>query len=301
MVLDKSRLKGIFPAMVTPTDSQGKINQEETRKLVAFLIESGVAGLVPLGGTGEFTNLSPSERIKFVELVVEETAGKVPVISGVLSPGFGEAVNTGMDFKKAGVDGIMLLTPFYVKPTQEGLRAYFNDYISKIDLPLLIYDIPYRTGVSLEPETIRRLVDENELIIGMKACNTNLAYFTRLMAIVEDSMSVLSGEEYLFMSHVILGANGGVLATCNVFPETWIKMYELLIQGEVGDATKILFRLVPLLDAAFAEMNPGPLKAAMTMRGFEVGPALKPLVAPCDKTISDLKSAVQELLKNPIT
>ena len=301
MVLDKSKLKGIFPALVTPTDSEGQINKEGTRKLVAFLIESGVAGLVPLGGTGEFTNLAPSERVKFVELVVEEAAGKIPVISGVLSPGFGEAVATGMDFKKAGVDGIMLLTPFYVKPTQEGIRAYFNDYTSKIDLPLLIYDIPYRTGVSLEPETIRRLVDENELIIGMKACNTNLAYFTRLMAIMEDSMSVLSGEEYLFMSHVVLGANGGVLATCNVFPEAWIKMYELLIKGEVGDATKILFRLVPLLDAAFAEMNPGPLKAAMAMRGFEVGPALKPLVAPSDKTISDLKSVVQELIKNPIS
>lgn len=300
MVLDKSKLKGIFPAMVTPTDSEGKIKKEETRKLVTFLIKSGVAGLVPLGGTGEFTNLSPSERIKFVEIVAEETAGKVPVIAGVLSPGFGEAVDTGMEFKKAGVDGIMLLTPFYVRPTQEGIRAYFNDYVSKIDLPLLIYDIPYRTGVSSEPETIRRLVDENELIIGMKACNTNVVYFTRLMALVGDSMSVLSGEEYLFMSHMILGAKGGVLATCNVFPEAWIKMYALLKEGQIEDATKILFRLVPLLDAAFAEMNPGPLKAAMAMRGFEVGSALKPLVTPCDKTISDLESAVQDLLKNPI-
>ena len=255
---------------------------------------------MPLGGTGEFTNLSPSERIKFVEIVAEETAGKVPVIAGVLSPGFGEAMDTGMEFKKAGVDGIMLLTPFYVHPTQEGIQAYFSDYVSKIDLPLLIYDIPYRTGVSSEPETIRRLVDENELIIGMKACNTNVAYFTRLMALVGDSMSVLSGEEYLFMSHMILGAKGGVLATCNVFPEAWIKMYALLKEGQVENATKILFRLVPLLDAAFAEMNPGPLKAAMAMRGFEVGSALKPLVTPCDKTISDLESAVQDLLKNPI-
>jgi 4-hydroxy-tetrahydrodipicolinate synthase len=300
MVLDKGSLNGIFPAMVTPTDSEGNINKDATRKLVKFLIEAGVAGLVPLGGTGEFTNLPPLERVRFVEAVVEETNGKVPVIAGVLSPGFGEAVNTGMDFKKAGADGIMLLTPFYVKPTQEGMRAYFNEYTSKVGLPLLLYDIPYRTGVSLEPGTIRSMIDENEMIIGMKACNTDLAYFTRLMAIVGDSMSVLSGEEYLFMSHMILGAKGGVLATCNVFPDAWIKLYNLLIRGEVDSATKILFRLVPLLDAAFAEINPGPLKAAMAMRGFEVGPALKPLVAPSDKTFSDLKLAVQSLLSDPV-
>jgi 4-hydroxy-tetrahydrodipicolinate synthase len=300
MTLDKNKLNGIFPAMVTPTNSDGKINEEQTSKLIKFLIESGVTGLVPLGGTGEFTNLEPSERVKFVEIVVNETNGMVPVIAGVLSPGFGEAINTGMDFKKAGVDGIMLLTPFYVTPTQEGIRSYFNDFVSKISLPTLIYDIPYRTGVSIEPETVRRLADENELVIGMKACNTNLAYFTRLMAIVEDSMSVLSGEEYLFLSHMVLGAKGGVLATCNLFPLAWIKMYDLLTEGEVGKATKILFRLIPLLDAAFAEINPGPLKAAMGMRGFKVGSAIKPLIEPSENTVAALKSAIQDLTHDPI-
>ena len=300
MALNKNDLKGIFPAIVTPTNDKGEINREATKKLISFLIEAGVHGVVPLGGTGEFSALAPKQRVEFVEAVIEATAGKVPVIAGILSPGFGEARETGIAFKSAGVDAIMLVTPFYIHPTQEGLRRYFHKYTEQIDLPLILYDIPYRTNVSIDPETVRKMADENNQIIGMKACNTSLAYFTRLMLAVEDKLSILSGEEYLFLSHMLLGAKGGILATCNVFPKIWLKMYQNLIDGDVVNARRILFRLVPLLDAAFAEMNPGPLKEAMAMIELDVGSALNPLVKPSADTLSRLKSAITQLKDTPI-
>lgn len=300
MELDKSKLTGILPAIVTPTDMEGRIDNNATNKLISFLLEAGVSGIVPMGGTGEFTNIAPEQRVFFVETVVNLVSGKVPVIPGILSPGFGEAVATARDFKKAGADGIMLVTPFYARPTQEGIRDYFYEFSNRIDLPLILYDIPYRTGVSIEPSTVLRMVEDNPKIIGMKACNTDLAYFTRLIITVQDKISVLSGEEYLFLPHMILGAKGGILATCNVFPHLWVQMYRHLTEGNIFEAKRILFRLVPLLDATFSEMNPGPLKEAMAMVGLEVGHALRPLVVPGEQTMARLRAAVRQLQAKPV-
>jgi 4-hydroxy-tetrahydrodipicolinate synthase len=294
-ILSKNDLKGIMPALVTPTDAEGKFKGDETKKLVNHLIRAGVSGIVPLGGTGEFTNMPPKERIKFVEFIAKEVNGKLPVIAGILSPGYHEAVEVGLEFKKAGVDALMLLTPFYVKPTQEGIIQYFLSFIDKVKMPIVLYDIPYRTMVSTDPATVRKIAEMSEMLIGLKVCNPDLAYFVRLMLQVGDLISVLSGEEYLFMSHVLLGAKGGILATCNLFPNEWIKMYECLQKKDTDTAKEILFSLAPLLDAAFCEINPGPLKAALTMAGFEVGPALSPLMAPQSSTIEKLQASMKAL------
>jgi 4-hydroxy-tetrahydrodipicolinate synthase len=298
MALKKDQLSGILPAMVTPTDRNGRINKSTARRLVGHLIHEKVGGLVPLGGTGEYPALSPLDRATMVETVVDEAAGRVPVIAGILSPGFKEAVSSGMDFKKAGADGVMLVTPYYIKPGQEGIREYFAEFISRVKLPVVIYDIPYRTGVYLDPATINKIVDEGgKMVIGMKACNTDLAHFTRLMALVSDKISVLSGEEYLFMSEVILGAKGGILASANAFPRPWVKMFEMISAGDIDGARRIHFGLVPLMDAVFAESNPGPLKEAMPMVGFDVGHPLSPLSIPNKENLIRLKAAVQALLK----
>jgi 4-hydroxy-tetrahydrodipicolinate synthase len=290
--LTKKDLNGIFPALVTPTYEDGKGNQKVTKDLLHYLMKAGVAGIVPLGGTGEFTNLPPIERVRFIEFVVNEVNGRLPVIAGVLAPGYYESIEIAKDFIKAGVDGIMLLTPFYVKPTQDGIIKYFLSFIEKVKIPVILYDIPYRTMVSVEPATVRKIVEQNELLIGMKACNPDLAHFTRLMLQVGDLISVLSGEEYLFMSHVLLGAKGGVLATCNLYPDAWIKMYNYLKKGDIESAKNIMFALVPILDAAFSEINPGPLKAGLEMFGFQVGKPLLPLLEPQTITLEKLKASM---------
>ena len=293
--VSKNDLKGIMPALVTPTDQEGNFKAAETKKLLNLLMQAGVSGIVPLGGTGEFTNMPPKERVRFVEFIAKEVDGRLPVIAGILSPGYHEAVEVGLDFKKAGADALMLLTPFYVKPTQEGIINYFLSFIDKVKMPIVLYDIPYRTMVSTDPATVRTIAEKSGMLIGMKACNPDLAYFARLMLQLGDLISVLSGEEYLFMSHVLLGAKGGILATCNLFPNEWIRMYECLQKKDIDTAREILFSLVPLLDAAFCEINPGPLKAALNLAGYEVGPALSPLVPSQRSTIEKLQAAMKAL------
>jgi 4-hydroxy-tetrahydrodipicolinate synthase len=300
MALDKDKLRGILPAIVTPVNSEGEVNKEATRRLVNYLIKAGVGGLVPLGGTGEYTALSSQDRVTFVETVVEETAGRVPVIPGILSPGFKEAVTTGKDFMRAGADAVMLVTPYYIRPSQEGIREYYGEFISRVSLPVVLYDIPYRTGVYLEPATINQIVNENEMVIGLKACNTDLSHFTRMMALVNDKISVLSGEEYLFMPEVIMGAKGGILATANVFPRPWIRMFEMISKGDIEGARRIHFGLLSLMDAAFAECNPGPIKEVMAMIDIDVGHALRPLAPPGQDNLRRLQAAVRRLLDHPL-
>jgi len=205
-----------------------------------------------------------------------------------------------MDFKKAGADALMLVTPYYVRPAQEGIRKYYGEFIARVGAPVVIYDIPYRTGVTLDPWTIEKIVNDNEMIIGLKACNTDLAHFSRMMSLVGNKISVLSGEEYLFMSEVIMGAKGGILATANAFPKPWVKMFEKIEKGDIEGAKKIHFGLIPLMDAVFAEMNPGPLKEAMAMVGMNVGHALRPLMTPSPENMKRLRKVVKGLLNAPL-
>jgi 4-hydroxy-tetrahydrodipicolinate synthase len=235
-----------------------------------------------------------------VETVVNEANGKIPVIAGILSPGFKEATMAAEDFKKAGADAVMLVTPYYVYPSQEGMTAYFGEFVSKVGMPVVMYDIPPRTNVYLEPETIMKIVEENEMIIGIKACNTHLFHFTRMVSLVGDRISILCGEEFLFLAEVGLGAKGGILALANLFPAVWVRFFDAISRGDTKEAKRIHFALAPLLKAAFAECNPGPLKEAMPMVGFEVGHALRPLIRPSEENMARLKEAVQGILDNPL-
>ena len=298
MTLDKNNLKGIFPALVTPTDEDGNVDKVKTRRLVNTFIEAGCKGLLPVGGTGEYTSLSPLDRVTSVETVVEETAGRVPVIAGVLSAGFKEALNAGMDFKKAGADALMLVTPHYAKPLQEGIRKYFCDFVLKIDMPVIIYDNPVRTGVTLEPRTIEKIVDENEMIIGFKASSPDPAHFLKTMSLVGDKISILSGDEYLFVWQLMMGAQGGFPAIVNVFPQPWVEIFEKVQKGDIGGAFKTHTQLIPLIEAIYAETFPSLLKEAMGMVGMDVGHVLSPLERPSAENMKRLKKVVKDFSMN---
>lgn len=296
MSLSKADLEGVYCAMVTPTDVDGRVDRAAAEQLVAFLLDAGTSGLVPVGGTGEYTALSPRERRVMVEATVEAAAGKAPVVAGVLSPGYEEAVAAGRDFAACGADALLLITPFYTTPTQNGVREYFKAYADAVDLPLLLYEIPARTGVALEPDTIAGMVDDGT-VIGMKACNTNLSQFIRVMAAVGERMAVLSGEEPYFASHVAMGATGGILASANLVPRLWEEIHRLAGSGDLRGALAKQAELEPLLQAIFCETNPGPLKRAMAMAGHPVGEALLPLLRPRAETLARLEPAVSAALE----
>ena len=292
--MSKLILEGIFPAFPTPTTTAGAVDLPALRNLLAYLLDNGVSGLVPIGGTGEFTALSPAARLIVVKETVAIAGGRVPVMPGVLCPGFAEAAEAGASYRDAGADALMLITPFYAVPTQTGIREYFASYRARVDLPLLLYEIPTRTRVVVEPGTVRAIVDDGS-IIGMKACNPDINHFNHVAALVADRIALLSGEDTHFPAHMALGAKGGVLATAALAPRYWMEVYALAKAGQVAAAVDAQRRMLPLIDAIFAEPNPGPLKAALKLMGLQVGDVLSPLQPPDAASLARLSDIVRSM------
>jgi 4-hydroxy-tetrahydrodipicolinate synthase len=285
---------GIYPAFPTPTTDAGLVDEHALRALLRFLLASGVSGLVPVGGTGEFTALSPKARMRAVEITVEESAGRVPVIAGVLSPGYAEAVEMGNAFRQAGVQALLVLAPFYVRPTQEAIRSYFSAYRNDVDLPVLFYDIPGKTAVVTASSTVIEMARDGS-IVGMKACNTDMHHFNQIMTSVAPGFSALSGEDTLFPFHMAMGACGGILATATIMPHYWLRMLAAANAGDIRKAVEMQQVLVPFLDAVFSETNPGPLKDALSILGLPSGKALRPLSEPSARTRERLVTEIAAL------
>ncbi|WP_206955909.1 4-hydroxy-tetrahydrodipicolinate synthase [Trinickia acidisoli] len=294
-MLSARQLRGIFPAIPTPVNSDDSINVEAARVLVRYVLERGADGIVPLGGTGEYGALSRTERILMAEVTVREAQGRVPVVAGVLDPGYHDALQAGRDFAAAGADGLLVLTPYYTNPTQSGIRDYFMRYADESPLPILIYEIPYRTRISIAPEMLHEL-SRHERIIGMKACNTDMWHFLRTVAGVDESFAVLSGEDSLFPLHVAAGARGGIVVTATLLPTAWRTIYELAAAGKTQEALAVHRTLIPLMNLAFAETNPGPMKSVMDLIGVHAPAMLAPLVQAAPELEASLRAELEKQL-----
>lgn len=290
MTLTKDDLHGLFTAIVTPFTADGAVDYEAVKALVKRQLAAGATGIVPIGGTGEYPALSRGERAGVVSACVE-AAGAAPVLPGVLSTGYEDALEAGHDFLAAGAAGLMLVTPYYAVGPQEGMRAYFARYRDVVDLPLMAYEIPRRTNAGLSPETYGRLAEDGT-IIGMKFSNYDVPGFIATLREAGDQLAVLSGEEPLFATHVALGAKGGVLASASLYPEYWIKVFDLARSGDLAGALEMQHRIDPVLTAIYRETNPGPLKALMKMAGQDVGPVRLPLTAPSAETMAMLTAVL---------
>lgn len=294
MTLTREMIKGIMPALTTPIDKSGAVDTAAVRKQVEHVLAGGASALIPVGGTGEYAALSPADRVRMVEATVASANRRAPVIAGVLAPGFREALQAGRDFLAAGANGVMLIAPYYVTSTPQGIRDYFKAYADAIGGPVMLYEIPYRTGVALKPETIAQMADDGS-IVGMKSSNPDVAQFTRVLALAGDKMSVATGEEPLFPTAIAMGATGGVLATAVLFPRIWLEIFNMARAGDLRGALKKHKELAPFLSAVFSECNPGPLKAAQEMIGLPAGPVLLPLIAPSEDTRSRLAATLPSL------
>ncbi|WP_175703170.1 4-hydroxy-tetrahydrodipicolinate synthase [Burkholderia ambifaria] len=287
-MLSAQQLRGVFPAIPTPVNADDSINVDAARALMRYLLEHGVDGVVPLGGTGEYGALPRVERIRMAEIAVKEAAGRIPVIPGVLDPGFHDALQAGKEFAAAGADGLLVLTPYYTNPTQAGIRDYFMRYADESPLPILIYEIPYRTRIAIAPEVLHEL-SGHERIIGMKACNTDMWHFLRTVAGVDASFSVLSGEDTLFPLHIAAGARGGIVVTASLLPSAWRKIYHLASEGKTQEALALHRSLIPFMNMAFAETNPGPMKSVMDLIGVHAPDMLAPLVQAAPELSANLR------------
>ncbi|SDV50587.1 dihydrodipicolinate synthase family protein [Chitinasiproducens palmae] len=295
-MLTSDRLHGILPAIPTPVHSDDTIHVEATQTLVRYLRAQGVDGFVPLGGTGEYGALDHAQRIRMVELLASEVKNELPIIAGVLDPGYHDAMRAARDFSAAGADALLVLTPYYTNPTQEGIRDYYLRYADQSPVPILIYEIPYRTRISIAPEVLHEL-SRHERIIGMKACNTDMWHFLRTVAGVDPSFTVLSGEDTLFPMHVAAGARGGILVTASLLPAAWRRIHALASSGELQQALALHRQLIPLMSMAFAETNPGPMKAVMDLIGVDAPDMLAPLRQPDPVLAGNLRRELAKQLE----
>lgn len=270
-----TKLRGLMPAPPTAVDADGKVLKSAMQAVVRYMLDGGASGLVPLGGTGEFTALSPEARVACVEACVEEAKG-APVYAGVLAPGLGEALPTARAFKAAGADGIMLIVPYYARSTQGTVIDYFRKVRDTVDLPIMLYDNPARSHFTLDPDTIAALAADGT-INSMKASSTDLYHFDQIMRRVGPEFSPLSGFDTIYTQQLSMGAVGGVLTSAVVLPRAWVKVQELAEAGDFAAALAAQRTLIPLMDALFAEENPGPTREALRQMGMETGHSLLPI------------------------
>lgn len=292
MTLTHDQLNGLYTAIVTPLTDDGAVDVKALHQLVRFQLDAGAAGIVPIGGTGEYPAFSRDERRRIVAACVEAADGK-PVIPGVLSTGFEDALEAGRDFAAAGAAAVMTVTPYYAPGTQDGMRAYFRRYRDALDLPVMLYQIPRRTTVAAFADTVQAMAEDGS-IIGMKYSSYDMPDFIRTVKYAGDKIAILSGEEPLFATHVALGARGGVLASATIYPKIWIEIFELARQGKLKEALKLQDKVDPVIDSIYVETNPGPLKEYMALAGMPVGGVRLPLTGPSDQTMAKLRVAAAQ-------
>ena len=293
--LTAAGLRGIFPAIPTPVTDDDRIDEGAARAQMELILRGGVNGVVPLGGTGEYGALRQEERVRMVKICAEAAGGKIPVVAGVLDPGFYDAMAAGKSFADAGADALMVLTPYYTTPTQQGIRDYFVRFADESPVPMMIYEIPYRTRITIAPAVLHEL-SRHPNIIGMKACNTDMYHFLQVQAGIDASFTVFSGEDTLFPVQMAAGAKGGIVVTASALPRTWRRLYEACAAGRTQEALELHRKLIPLLDMAFAETNPGPLKSVLDLVGVDAPRVLQPLLAPAPELHERLRAETARLL-----
>ncbi|MDP6978683.1 MAG: 4-hydroxy-tetrahydrodipicolinate synthase [Myxococcota bacterium] len=258
--------EGIYTALITPF-RDGKVDEAALRALVERQIAAGITGLVPCGSTGESATLSHDEHNAVIDIVISAADGRVPVIAGTGSNNTREAVALTQHAKEAGATGALLLSPYYNKPTQEGLVAHFEAIADETGLPLVLYNIPGRTASNVLPETIARLA-EHECIVGVKEACGDLDQISQLIALCPDDFCVVSGDDSLLLPLLSIGGKGSIAVTSNVAPKQMLDLYGATQAGDFVRAREIHYQLLPLFNALFCETNPIPVKAALALMGL---------------------------------
>jgi 4-hydroxy-tetrahydrodipicolinate synthase len=257
--------KGSIVAIVTPF-KKGVIDEKAYGRLIDFHLKSGTHGIVPCGTTGESATLTQEEHLRVIEMTVEMTAGRIPVIAGTGSNCTEEAIFFTRHAKKAGADGALLITPYYNKPTQEGLFQHYKAIAKAVDIPIVLYNIPGRTAVNMLPETVARLMAFDN-IVGIKEGTGSLQQIADLVQLCGDRLCLLSGDDFTALPTMVVGGAGVISVTANIVPAEMAEMMNLAERGDYSGARKIHEKIYPLHGAMFMETNPGPVKAALSLMG----------------------------------
>jgi 4-hydroxy-tetrahydrodipicolinate synthase len=286
--------KGSLVALITPMREDGSIDEKAYAAFVDWQIKEGTTGVIPVGTTGESPTLSHAEHRRVVEIAVSVAKGRVPVIAGTGSNSTEEAIELTRHAREAGADAALIVTPYYNKPTQEGMYLHFKAIADSVDLPILIYNIPPRSVVDMSVETMARLA-KHKNIIGVKDATANLTRPLHTRRSCGEDFCQLSGEDHTALAFYAAGGHGCISVTANVAPRLCGEMHVAWAEGRVKDAMAIQNRLAPLHDALFAETSPGPVKFAASLLGKTTERCRLPLAPIMGPTRERVRAAMAEV------
>lgn len=258
---------GAAVAIVTPFKDNQEVDYEQFFKNIEYQIANKTDAIVVCGTTGESSTMSHEEHLDVIEACVKQVAGRVPVIAGTGSNSTKEAIHLSTEAEKRGADGLLLVSPYYNKATQKGLYEHFKAIADSVKIPCILYNIPGRTGVNIQPATIVKLCTEVENIVGVKEATGDLAQTARLSKLANGKVDIYCGDDIMILPFLSVGAKGVISVLSNIAPEQTHNMCELYFQGKVKEAMDLQLSAVPLIDALFSEVNPIPVKKALNYLG----------------------------------
>jgi len=285
---------GCGTALVTPFKADFSVDEAALRRLVRRQIDGGINFLVPCGTTGENPTLSRAEHMRVVEITVEEARGKVPVLAGAGGYNTAEVIELAREVEKLGANGILSVTPYYNKPTQEGLYQHYQAIAAAVPLPIVVYSVQGRTGVNVEPATLKRLAGIDN-IVGVKEASGNIAQMANILWQVPERFAVLSGDDAVTLPLIALGGRGLISVASNEIPAEMTELVRLGLANDFPAARELQRRYLPLMEVNFVETNPIPVKAAMSLMGLLEPVWRLPLVPPKAESLARIEKVLEEL------
>lgn len=287
-------IKGIIPAMVTPMDKDGHINKKALRKLTNYLIEGGVHGLFPIGSTGEYYGLTLKQKKEAIEIVLDEANGRVPVYAGAGMITTKDTIEVSKMAEDVGVDAVSILTPMFIRPSQDELYNYYKAVADSVDIPVLLYNNPARTGVNISADTVEKISKINN-IVGIKDSSGDMTLTGEFIRRTDDEFNVLIGKDTLILSGLVYGGKGSISSTANLAPKLIVEIYEEYIKGNLEEALKAQYELAPLRLAFNMGTFPIVMKEGLKLIGIDAGNTLQP-VEPLEKNkLNKLKNILENI------
>lgn len=280
-------------AIITPMNADGSINYQGLGDLIENQIANGTDAIIICGTTGEASTMTDEEHLECIRFAVEKTAGRIPVIAGTGSNDTRYAIELSKEAEAVGVDGLLLVTPYYNKTTQRGLIAHFTAIADAVNVPIILYNIPGRTGVNMEVATVKKLA-EHRSIAAIKEASGNISYAAKLIAACGDNIDVYSGNDDMVVPLVSLGGKGVISVASHVIPKQMHDMVQYCLDNNFAEATKLQIEYLDLINSLFIEVNPIPVKEALNMMGVNVGPCRMPLYEMSDEHKAVLRASLEK-------
>jgi 4-hydroxy-tetrahydrodipicolinate synthase len=285
--------EGCGTALVTPFRANSTLDEATLRKLVRRQVEAGINFLVPCGTTGESPTLTRAEHLRVVEITLEEARGVVPILAGAGGYNTAAVIELARELAAMGVDGILSVTPYYNKPTQEGLYQHYKAIASAVAVPIIVYSVQGRTGVNVEPSTLKRLAGIDN-IVGVKEASGNISQIATILHELPESFSVFSGDDIITLPLIALGGRGIISVASNEIPAEMTELARLCLIGDFASARELQHKYLPLMCVNFIESNPIPVKAAMAAMGLLEPMWRLPLVAPQEQSQARIEAVIEE-------